>query len=111
MILKEGNGLFRVRKPKQFNLATRYYDEDKERLNQRIKEIEQKQGKTEGRHVSREMNFRSTANVDWKKNRMTRTTIMTNVRLLVILAALTLGFVYVYNNVEEFSSLFEKVDE
>jgi len=104
MILKQGKGIFKIRQPKEFNLATRYYDEDKARLNTRIKEIERKHGKEEADKERREINFRSQTNIDWKKNQVAKTRRKSNIRLIIILAALALGFYYLYENVDLVSS-------
>lgn len=100
MILKEGVGLFKVRKPKSFNLPTRYYDENKERLNQRVKEVEQELGKSEGENVRRQMNFRQKVDSEWKRKELTRARNMANIRLMVIIAVLLIAFVYFFNNID-----------
>lgn len=107
MILKEGTGLFKVRKPREFKLHTRYYDPDKERLMRRVKEIEQEQGQQEGERIRREINFRAQTNIDWKKSQITKARIKSNIRLIIILVVLAAGFVYLYQNVDAISSAFE----
>ena len=109
MILKEGIGLFKIRKPKSFNLATRYYDADKERLMRRVHEIEQEKGREEGERVRREMNFRNKTDIDWKKKQIAKARTKSNLRLLIILAILTATFVYLYKNIDAISSTFEKL--
>ena len=109
MILKEGTGLFKVRKPRSFNLVTRYYDADKERLMRRVKEIEQEKGKLAGDRVQREMNFRTKTDIKWKKNYVAKARMKSNIRLLVILGALTAVFIYLYNNIDAISTTFENL--
>lgn len=108
MILREGTGLFRVRKPKKFNLPTRYYDPDKERYNQRVREIHQSlEGKEKGDHVRREMNFRSTSKTvdsQWKRAEYKRTRTRSNIRLIVIISVLLVLFLYFFTNVDEIVS-------
>ncbi|MFT7611527.1 MAG: hypothetical protein ACI9J3_000472 [Parvicellaceae bacterium] len=108
MILKQGTGVFKVRQPKKFNLSTRYYDVDKERLDQRINEIEQKHGKEEGDRAKREINFRAQTNLDWKKSQVQKARMRSNIRLLIILVVLTAVFIYLFTNVDAVSSLFQK---
>jgi len=107
MILKEGTGVFKVRKPKKFNLSTRYYDADKERLDLRVNEIESKHGKEEGERAKREINFRAQTNLDWKKSQVQKARIRSNIRLLIILVVLAAVFVYLFTNVDAVSSLFQ----
>ena len=107
MILKEGSGLFRVRKPRRFDPPTRYYDSEKERLDTRISEIEEQQGKQEGERVRREVNFRAQTNIDWKKNQITKARINSNIRLIIILVLLAAGLIYLYDTVDAPSLVFE----
>ncbi len=109
MILKEGTGLFKVRKPKSFNLSTRYYDVDKERLMRRVNEIEQEQGKLAGDRVHREMNFRAKTDINWKKSYIAKARMKSNIRLLLILGILTAVFVYLYNNIDAISATLENL--
>ena len=40
---------FRTQKPKQFNYVPRYYDEQKEQLDERIRDIEREMGVKDGK--------------------------------------------------------------
>jgi len=109
MILKEGIGVFKIRKPKQFNLSTRYYDPDKERLMKRVNEIEHKHGQVEGERARREMSFRARTNLDWKKNQIRKARTKSNIRLIIILIVLTAIFIYLFQNVDAISSSFKNL--
>lgn len=109
MILKEGIGLFKIRRPKSFNLSTRYYDADKERLMRRVNEIKREKGENEGEKIRREMNFRNKTDIDWKKQQISKARTKSNFRLLIILALLTATFIYLYRNIDAVSSTFKNL--
>lgn len=113
MILREGTGLFRVRKPKKFNLPTRYYDPDKERFNQRVQEIHQSlEGKKEGKYVApKELDFRAASkpvDMQWKRAEYKRSRNMANLRFIIIVGVLLVVFLFLLMNVDgAISTLFK----
>lgn len=87
----------KTRKPKQFTMHTRYYDEEKERKEERRKKLEAEalaRGETPKREITfeRRINFRQTSETDRHgyKAQLQRS----NIRLLVVLVILG-GLCYV----------------
>ncbi len=98
-------GFFKLQKHKEFNFTPRYYNEDKERLEQRYNEIANEQGVTTNRDkqiVRRQISFREKVNDSWKMANHSRQNKFSNLRLLVILGVLIAAFYFIYLNIEPF---------
>ena len=81
--------LFKLPQHRRFNFPARYYDEDKERLENRIKELE-----SDSHHSNIKNAFSKTHQYkSWNKNWNT-------IRLLIIFGILVFSMVFLYNQID-----------
>ena len=81
--------LFKLPQHRRFNFPARYYDEDKERLENRIKELESDSHHSNIKNVfSKNHQYKS-----WNKNWNT-------IRLLIIFGILVFSMVFLYNQID-----------
>ena len=81
--------LFKLPQHRRFNFSARYYDEDKERLENRIKELESDSHHSNIKNAfSKNHQYKS-----WKKNWNT-------IRLLIIFGILVFSMVFLYNQID-----------
>jgi hypothetical protein len=95
---------FKTGRPKQFNYMPRYYDEQKEEREERQRRIEQELGmkEKEGVYKSRlKHGVMSERMMARKKSNQYST-----IRLLIIIAILTILVLYLLRDFEAFNSLF-----
>jgi hypothetical protein len=110
VLMLKFKGFFYSPGPKRFRYIPRYYDEDKERLEKRVREIEQEVKGVDGERVRREMKFREAASRSWNRNEHSKQAMRKNVRLMVVLVALCVGFYYLYTKMDGFASLFANIN-
>ena len=86
--------LFKLPQHRRFDFPARYYDEDKERIEKRKKQIE------EGTYQSRIKNSfnRSQNSKNWNNSWNT-------IRLVIIFTILIFGFIFIYSQIDEVLSL------
>lgn len=95
--------LFKLPNHKKFDFSPRYYDEDKERLENKRAEItrEINEGK-EDKSVQIESRMREQFKArSQTTNYMTNSSYWSNIRLLVIFGILMIGFYYIYIHLDE----------
>ena len=81
--------LFKLPQHRRFNFPARYYDEDKERLENRIKELESDSHHSNIKNAfSKNHHYKS-----WNKNWNT-------IRLLIIFGILVFSMVFLYNQID-----------
>ena len=81
--------LFKLPQHRRFNFPARYYDEDKERLENRIKELESDSHHSDIKNAfSKKHQYKS-----WNKNWNT-------IRLLIIFGILVFSMVFLYNQID-----------
>lgn len=81
--------LFKLPQHRRFNFPARYYDEDKERLENRIKELE-----SDSHHSNIKNAFsKNHQHKSWNKNWNT-------IRLLIIFGILVFSMVFLYNQID-----------
>ena len=81
--------LFKLPQHRRFNFPARYYDEDKERLENRIKELESNSHHSNIKNaLSKNHQYKS-----WNKNWNT-------IRLLIIFGILVFSMVFLYNQID-----------
>ena len=81
--------LFKLPQHRRFNFPARYYDEDKERLENRIKELE-----SNSHHSNIKNAFKKNHQYkSWNKNWNT-------IRLLIIFGILVFSMVFLYNQID-----------
>ena len=81
--------LFKLPQHRRFNFPARYYDEDKERLENRIKELESNSHHSNIKNAfSKNHQYKS-----WNKNWNT-------IRLLIIFGILVFSMVFLYNQID-----------
>ncbi len=91
------------REPKRFDYYPRYYDPDKEDLENRIARIHAELDlDKEDANIRREIKFRKSASENWMSTGFQRQARMANIRLIIILVAIILLFGVIYNNIEAF---------
>ncbi|MDR2292219.1 MAG: hypothetical protein LBE11_01935 [Prevotellaceae bacterium] len=93
---------FKIPKHRVFNYKPRYYDADKEELNERIRKIEENEKQTDGEYVFKRenINFRKAYAADQKRAEAK----LPNKRLFVY-AAILLFIIAVFVSVRNFSYL------
>ena len=81
--------LFKLPEHKRFSFPARYYNEDKERLEQRIKDIKTGNYKYNIKDSFKRNNTHKTWNKNWN-----------TIRLLIIFGILIFGMVFLYNQID-----------
>jgi len=81
--------LFKLPEHKRFSFPARYYNEDKERLEQRIKDIKTSNYKSNIKDSFKRNNTHKTWNKNWN-----------TIRLLIIFGILIFGMVFLYNQID-----------
>ena len=81
--------LFKLPEHKRFSFPARYYNEDKERLEQRIKDIKTGNYKSNIKDSFKRNNTHKTWNKNWN-----------TIRLLIIFGILIFGMVFLYNQID-----------
>ena len=81
--------LFKLPEHKRFSFPARYYNEDKERLEQRIKDIKKGNYKSNIKDSFKRNNTHKTWNKNWN-----------TIRLLIIFGILIFGMVFLYNQID-----------
>ena len=81
--------LFKLPQHRRFNFPARYYDEDKERLENRIKELE-----SDSHHSNIKNAFSKNINIK------AGTKIGIQIRLLIIFGILVFSMVFLYNQID-----------
>lgn len=93
--------VIKLPKQKQFEYTPRHYDEAKERLEKRKKEIAQELGLNEdGERVKREINFRAKLSHNLEKSSTRKTAFWSNMRIFIILGILLIICYYIYINLD-----------
>lgn len=100
--------LFKVQDPRRFSYVPRYYDERKERLSDLIKKHQKESaGDKDAQFVRREINFREKTRESWSNIRVSKKeAFQQNLRLVVIIAILSLMAYYVLVKVDLVSTFF-----
>ena len=87
---------------KRFEYSPRHFDERKEKLEKRKKQIAQDLGLNEdSERVKREINFRANLEASYDKNPYHKTSAWTNIRLIVIMGILLMVCYYIYINLDK----------
>jgi len=93
----------KTRQPKQYDYYPRYYDEDKEDLEKRVKlakaQVERERSESE---IEREIKFKKNVSQSWKDTSMRQQVFKTNLRLILILAGVCVLFYYIYGKIDVF---------
>ena len=101
--------IIKLPKTKRFEFSPRYYDEAKERMEQRKRDISKELGlKGDSEHERRTINFRAQMNHSLAKDSMRKQGYMSNVRLIVILGLMLILCYYIYINLDEIMGDFAK---
>jgi len=90
--------LFKLPKNRSFNFTPRYYNEKKEQLDLKRKEIARELNISEKQD---EMNLRIKDNFKLSRPKNTSSSLWSNIRLLLIFTVLLLVFYYVYINLDD----------
>jgi len=85
---------FRTQKPKPFNYVPRYYDEQKEQLDERIQDIEREMGVKDGKAYRPTIRKGQMGNYFRMKQRKTQQ--QSNIRLIIIIIILCLISYYLF---------------
>lgn len=85
---------FRTQKPKPFNYIPRYYDEQKEQLEERIREVEKEMGVTKGEAYRPTIRKGSMSTYFRRKQRKTQQ--QSTIRLIIIIIILCLISYYLF---------------
>jgi len=94
--------VIKLPKTRRFDYTPRHYDETKERLEKRKKEIAQELGLEEGaEHTRRDINFRAKLDQNYANASTRKMTFWSNMRLMIILGILTVLCYYVYTNLDQ----------
>lgn len=94
---------FRLPRPRQYDVAPRYYDEDKERRDARYEEYRAEFGGAESEeHVRRKISFREQVDEKWARSSFSRQHLYSNLRLMLILVLLCCGFYIAYDYLANF---------
>ena len=93
---------FKTREPKRYDYYPRYYDPDKEDLENRIKRAKAELGikDDEGNTIRQEIKFKKTVDDNWRQGMVRQSHFSANVRLVVILIALCGLFYYIYSKLD-----------
>ena len=93
--------LFKLPNPKRFDFSPRYYDQDKERLENRRAEIA-RELKKDSSETSTQREIRIREQFKSRAGSINNpSSFMSNVRLLVIFGILMIGFYYIYIHLDE----------
>jgi len=94
--------MIKLPKHKRFEFTPRVFDEDKERLEKRKKDIANELGiSKDDSSKEREINFRANMQHKGISTFRSNATLFSNLRLLVILGALLIGFYFIFNNIDD----------
>lgn len=89
--------------PREYDVAPRYYDPDKERIEARYQEIRQEMGATAEVNedvIRKRIAFRQDVESKWSTSSFNRQYIFSNLRLVLILLVLLGAFYYTYQYLE-----------
>ena len=101
--------MIKLPKHKRFEFTPRVFDEDKERLEKRKKNIARELGVSEkDNSKSREINFRANMQDKGVSAFRSNATLFSNLRLLVILGVLLFGFYFIFNNLDDMIAALTK---
>ena len=93
--------MIKLPKHKRFEFTPRVFDEDKERFEKRKKNIADEMGVSQSEpSKSREINFRANLQDKGVSAYRSNATVFSNLRLLVILGILLIGFYFIFNNLD-----------
>jgi hypothetical protein len=93
--------MIKLPKHKRFEFAPRVFDEDKERFEKRKKNIADELGVSQNDpSKKREINFRANMQDKGVSAYRSNATVFSNLRLLVILGILLIGFYFIFNNLD-----------
>ena len=93
--------MIKLPKHKRFGFTPRVFDEDKERLEKRKKIIANELGVSQDdQSKSREINFRANMQDKGVSAYRSNATFFSNLRLLLILGILLIGFYFIFNNLD-----------
>ena len=88
----------RYSEPRRFEYKPRFYDKRKEELEKRRKDIEREVAREKRLSETHKEEFRERITETWSRRRIRRQQANSNIRLVVILAALALLAYYLYFN-------------
>ncbi len=94
--------LFKLPENRKFGFIPRYYDEDKERIQNKRIELAKKLGLDTGdKNVKRELRIRGKFNSKSNNSGFNNLLFWPNIRLIVIFLILLLAFYYIYINLDD----------
>ena len=101
--------MIKLPKHKRFEFTPRVFDEDKERLEKRKKIIASELGVSkDDQSKSREINFRANMQDKGVSSYRSNVAFFSNLRLLVILGILLIGFYFIFNNLDNMITALTK---
>lgn len=92
--------LFHIPQPRQYDVMPRYHDPDKERLEARYQKMRSEMGvevPADEERIRRTISFSEKVDDKWARSSFSKQHLYSNLRLMLILVLLCVGFYIAYN--------------